>query len=51
MPAVADAEAKVRYLRAHGPTPLAFTLRVHFPPPDDADAGPRPGREEWMCPA
>ena len=51
VPAVADAEEKIRYLRAHGPTPLAFTLRVHFPPPDDADAGPLPGREDWMCPA
>jgi uncharacterized protein DUF3291 len=51
LPTVADAEDKVRYLRAHGPTPLAFTLRVHFPPPGDADADPRLGREEWMCPA
>ncbi|HUZ54997.1 MAG TPA: DUF3291 domain-containing protein [Streptosporangiaceae bacterium] len=51
VPTVSDAEEKVRYLRAHGPTPLAFTLRVHFPPPGDADAGPLPGREEWMCPA
>jgi len=51
VPTDADAEAKVRYLRAHGPTPPAFTLRVHFPPPDDAVTGPRPGRSEWMCPA
>jgi len=51
VPTVADAEAKVRYLRAHGPTPPAFSLSVHFPPPDDAGARPRPGREEWMCPA
>ncbi len=54
LPTVADAEDRVRHLRAHGPTPLAFTLRVHFPPPGapgDADASPLPGREEWMCPA
>lgn len=51
VPTVADAEEKVRYLRAHGPTPDAFTLRVHFPPPGGADSTPRPGSEEWMCPA
>jgi hypothetical protein len=53
-PTVAEAEEKVRYLRAHGPTPLAFTLRVHYPPPDGPDgpdAGPRAGRSDWMCPA
>lgn len=50
-PSVAEAEDKVRYLREHGPTLDAFTLRVHFPPPGDADAEARAGREEWMCPA
>ena len=50
-PTVADAEDRVRYLRAHGPTPHAFTLRIHFAPPGGASAAPRPGRDVWMCPA
>ncbi len=51
IPTVADAEDKVRYLRRHGPTPEAFTLKVHFPPPGAPDASPLSGRDEWMCPA
>jgi hypothetical protein len=50
-PSTADAEDRVRYLRAHGPTPHAFTLRTHFPPPGDSERGPRVGRDDWMCPA
>jgi len=50
-PTVAQAEHKVRHLRAHGPTPLAFTLRLHYPPPGEADAEPRAGRDDWLCPA
>jgi hypothetical protein len=48
----------VLHLREFGPTPHAFTLREHFPPPDAADSGPNvagfePIRspEEWNCPA
>jgi hypothetical protein len=33
-PGTQEAEERVRYLRAHGPTPFSFTLRHHFPPPD-----------------
>jgi heme-degrading monooxygenase HmoA len=52
VPTTADAEDRVRHLRAHGPTPYAFTLRVHFPPPGGPEPGrPRSGRPEWMCPA
>jgi Domain of unknown function (DUF3291) len=50
IPTTADAEDKVRHLRAHGPTPEAFTLRVHFPPPGAAGSAPVAGRDEWMCP-
>ncbi len=50
-PAVAEAEDRVRFLRAQGPTPLAFTLRVHFPPPGDTGRRARAGREDWRCPA
>ncbi|MDX6210081.1 MAG: hypothetical protein QOE24_2472 [Frankiales bacterium] len=32
-PTTGDAEDRVRHLRAHGPTPWAFTLREHFPAP------------------
>jgi len=51
VPTTGDAEDRVRHLRAHGPTPYAFTLRAHFPPPGGAGDAPRAGRDEWMCPA
>jgi Domain of unknown function (DUF3291) len=51
VPATADAERRIRLLRAHGPTADAFTLRVLFPPPGAPDTQPRPGRREWICPA
>ncbi len=50
IPTITDAEERVRHLRAHGPTPQAFTLRVHFPPPDAAAAGPVHSPDEWACP-
>jgi Domain of unknown function (DUF3291) len=49
VPGTADAEDRVRRLRAHGPTADAFTLRVLFPPPGSDDV-PRAGREDWSCP-
>jgi Domain of unknown function (DUF3291) len=51
IPATGDAEERVQHLRAHGPTPHAFTLRVHFPAPGSAGQTPRPGPSDWMCPA
>jgi heme-degrading monooxygenase HmoA len=33
-PSVAEAEDRLRYLRAQGPTPEAFTFRDRFPPRD-----------------
>jgi hypothetical protein len=51
VPTTAEAEARVRYLRAHGPTPHAFTLRRHFPMPGEPDREPCAGRDDWMCPA
>lgn len=50
-PATIEAEQRVRHLRAQGPTPFAFTLRVHFAPPGEPEHGARAGREDWMCPA
>ena len=48
-PTVAEAEERLRHLRAHGPTPFAFGIRTPFPAPgataapavrdDDACAG------------
>ncbi|HUL25915.1 MAG TPA: DUF3291 domain-containing protein [Streptosporangiaceae bacterium] len=49
VPSTGEAEDRIRHLRAHGPTPHAFTLRVHFPPPGGGRA-PRSGRAGWMCP-
>ena len=51
IPATGEAEDRIRYLRAHGPTAHAFTLRVHFPPPGEGGPAPRPGRADWRCPA
>jgi Domain of unknown function (DUF3291) len=49
IPTPADAEDRIRHLRRHGPTPYAFTFRVHFPPPGQ-DTGAEEGRPAWMCP-
>jgi hypothetical protein len=51
VPSVADAEDRVRLLRARGPGPAAFTLRQHYPPPGPGPAAPLPAPDEWMCPA
>ena len=51
VPSTADAEERIRRLRQHGPNARAFTLRVIFPPPGASGSAPRPGREDWTCPA
>lgn len=50
-PTTEDAEDRVRRLRTHGPTPRAFTLREHYPPPDAVRAEGLPGSDDWLCPA
>jgi hypothetical protein len=56
-PTTAEAEARVVHLRAHGPSPLAFTFRQPFRPPasgpGQAPAGGQPAtsRDDWLCPA
>ncbi len=50
-PTTAEAEDRVRRLRRSGPTPYAFTLKEHFPPPDVAAFGPIRSPEGWTCPA
>ncbi len=51
LPTVGEAEDRVRHLRAHGPTPRAFTLKEHYPPPESDDADLIRSPEEWTCPA
>ena len=51
LPMTEEAEERVLRLRESGPTPYAFTLREHFPPPDVASSGPVSSPEEWTCPA
>ena len=50
VPTVAEAEDRVKHLRAHGPTPYSFTFKVRFPAPDSADSAPLPSPEDWSCP-
>jgi Domain of unknown function (DUF3291) len=50
IPTVQEAEDRVSHLRDRGPTPYAFTLKVHFPPPDSGDARPLHSPEDWACP-
>jgi hypothetical protein len=49
-PTVAEAEKRLEHLRAHGPTPFAFTFRERFPAPDD---GALPELDDALlrCPA
>ncbi|MDT0462616.1 DUF3291 domain-containing protein [Streptomyces gibsoniae] len=52
-PTVPEAEERLLHLRAHGPTPYAFTLRTSFPPGEAAPAAGLPGgvvHEDPGCP-
>ncbi len=40
IPDVREAEERLRHLRAHGPTPYAFSLRRSFPPPSGSEPHP-----------
>jgi Domain of unknown function (DUF3291) len=46
-PNVAEAEERMEHLRAHGPTPHAFTFREHFAPGEVVVVRD----ERWLCPA
>ena len=50
IPTTQEAEDRIKHLRAHGPTPHAFTLREHFPPPDSDDIRLLRSPEDWTCP-
>lgn len=53
LPSVQEAEERLTLLRRHGPTPVVFTFRESFPPPDtdEGRAQPLPGGDDWLCPA
>ena len=46
IPTIEDAIARLEHLRAHGPTPTAFTFRVRFEPGDDIA---QQGSERDIC--
>ena len=49
-PSTMEAEERVRYMRAHGPTPFAFTLRHHFPRPDaEEPEAPLRNDDDRLC--
>jgi Domain of unknown function (DUF3291) len=48
-PTVAEAEHRVRLLRQHGPTPMVFTLKRHFPAPDALQPPTAIERGDWLC--
>ena len=48
VPTVPEAVERLDHLRAHGPTPFAFTFRQRFEP---GAAAPSPGDDRDTCPA
>ena len=50
IPTITEAEDRLKHLRRHGPTPHAFTLKVHFPAPGEETAGPLHSPDDWACP-
>ena len=48
VPDVAEAEARLKHLRRHGPSAHAFTMRRLFPAPDGS---PVQADDDWLCPA
>lgn len=50
LPTNDEAERRVIHLRAHGPTPFAFTLRHHYPPPGPGAPGePLLNDDDRLC--
>jgi hypothetical protein len=50
LPGVREAEQRLELLRAHGPTPEAFTFRRHFAAPTASRAA-AVDDDRWFCPA
>lgn len=42
IPTVEEAEERLAHLKAHGPTPIAFTMKQRFPSPETAEAVAEP---------
>ena len=51
LPTTSDAEARIRHLRAHGPTPEAFPFRSVFLPPGAPGSPAVRQTDDWLCPA
>jgi hypothetical protein len=51
VPFTADAEQRVRHVRERGPTPYAFSLKLHFPPPENGEHRRQSRRDGRKCPA
>lgn len=48
-PSTDEAEERVRLLREKGPTPVAFTFRHFYGPPDGDQSASASGRIDWRC--
>jgi hypothetical protein len=48
-PTVLEAEDRVALLRRYGPTPAAFTISKHFPPPGQSAPSEAVQRDDWKC--
>lgn len=49
VPTVAEAEERLAFLRAHGPTPIAFTFKQRFGPSVSEPVAD--DHDDWLCPA
>ena len=48
IPSVQEAEERLEFLRTNGPTPIAFTFKQPFAPPQSEPLG---SDDDWLCPA
>ena len=48
-PSPQEALARLEHLRAHGPSPYAFTFKQHYPPPYDLPYDPGDMKPEPYC--
>lgn len=51
VPTIGEAEERLAHLRAHGPTPFAFTMRERFEPTSSDLLAEQPEDDLWACPA
>jgi hypothetical protein len=51
VPTVEEAKERLEVLRAHGPTPGAFTFRASFAPPQGDRVVEVVQDDRWLCPA